>query len=395
MKFTKRLVLSSREYEELIASLDSSMREGEQTSIRTHDRRPFRTTSIPLCVNQPDGGQSHFIVYGRNISRGGVSVLHGGFLHPGSACRLILQTRGDDLLAVAGIVRHCRLVNHFSHEVGIQFLEEINPRNFLVPDGDDDVTTTCAAEAGTAGTVLVVDGFEPDRRMMEHQLRTRSYRVTAVETSGAALDAIKSEEIDLVLSGLDLTAENGLYLVQSMRQLQFRRPIIIAMSDSSAENLALVSQVGADDVLIKPVSLDVLAAQLDSHLGTGDPRGSLVSRVQTQPGMRDLVAQYVEHLRLVTRRLRRAYVNDDLPAVRDACCRIKGSALNFGFPALTVAAQRAVAAIDRQGDEHDARVAVRHLLDCCDRVQYPSLSGPAIQLLTSKPAPTSSSRPAA
>lgn len=396
MKLSRRLVLSSREYEALIATLDSSHSPADPASKRAHDRRPFRMADIPLCVNQPDGGKNYFSVYGRNISRGGISILHGGFLYNGSTCRLVLRTPGNELLAVSGVVRHCRHVERLSHEIGIQFLQEINPRQFLLPAAGEPAGALTDAAPGARpieGTVLVVDGFEPDRRIIEHYLSRMNCRPIGATSSGGAIDAIRTESIDLVISGLDLLGEHGLYLVQRMRQLQFRKPILLALADQHPDNLALVSQAGADDVLLKPLSPDLLAAHLQTRLGRPAAHGALISHVQSRPGMHDLVAQFVDQLRHLARRLRRAYGADDLLAMRELCCRIKGSALSFGYPELTVAALRAVTAIDRHGDRSDARVTVRQLLDACDRVQ-----GPARQAAPSRPAAESTAvdaRPAA
>ena len=85
-------------------------------------------------------------VCARNLSAGGFSCIHGGYLHPGSECQVVLPRReGGDPVAVNGTIVHCRHVEGSYHEVGIRFTEEIEPADLvpqLIPDDDQPVDLT-------------------------------------------------------------------------------------------------------------------------------------------------------------------------------------------------------------------------------------------------------------
>jgi len=68
-----------------------------------------------------------FVAPTRNLSKGGLSFLHGGFVYPGTRCMVQLITTlgaSDDVL---GTVVSCRYIESMIHEVSIRFDREIDP----------------------------------------------------------------------------------------------------------------------------------------------------------------------------------------------------------------------------------------------------------------------------
>ncbi len=57
---------------------------------RVHVRRSFRSTIIFVTRNQL-GYESSFVVTARNISDGGVAILHDTRLNPGTPCEIKIQ----------------------------------------------------------------------------------------------------------------------------------------------------------------------------------------------------------------------------------------------------------------------------------------------------------------
>lgn len=130
-KFVRQLVISNRECELVIKTIDARTAKGKQHSPRKHQRYSYILADIPICIEHPDGGKIYALVFGRNISNQGMSFLHGGFIHSDSRCTIILKSIEDDPVGLSAKVRHCRLIPGSCHEVGIEFSQEIDIRQFL------------------------------------------------------------------------------------------------------------------------------------------------------------------------------------------------------------------------------------------------------------------------
>ncbi len=80
---------------------------------------------------QIEGKAVQFVVRPRNLSVGGISVLHGGFLYPGTACVITLRAVDGEQVRAAGMVVRCRCVHGRAHEVNIHFDEPIEIDDFV------------------------------------------------------------------------------------------------------------------------------------------------------------------------------------------------------------------------------------------------------------------------
>lgn len=100
--------------------------------------RYFRKASCMLRVVGEDGVVSVHLVATRNLSRGGLSVIHAQELAPGSMCVLALETpMGPGVLREASI-EWCRAVDVDGHdqttaafELGLRFTESVDVTPFL------------------------------------------------------------------------------------------------------------------------------------------------------------------------------------------------------------------------------------------------------------------------
>lgn len=126
--FANRVVdtlrLPAEEFRQLISS-------GHPASSRPNGRREDRRRYQPpqgivLEVEHPGGSRARLLVRPRNISRGGVGFLHGGFLHDRSPCRVYLWLSDGGVFRVAAHVAHCRHVSGKIHEVGLKFATSVD-----------------------------------------------------------------------------------------------------------------------------------------------------------------------------------------------------------------------------------------------------------------------------
>jgi len=83
--------LDDEKLEKALNRLDRA--EGAGTNRRASPRYPYRIKGCVVHLQQPgDGGSTPFLVVTRNLSSGGVSFLHGGFVHAQSTALVQLIT---------------------------------------------------------------------------------------------------------------------------------------------------------------------------------------------------------------------------------------------------------------------------------------------------------------
>lgn len=93
---------------------------------RRYTRYSFRTPAPVAMLCRRDDSAVRYEVAPRNISRRGMSVLFGGFVHPQTRCVLVLPSAAGGEVRVPGVLRWCRHVSRAIHEGGIEFLDAVD-----------------------------------------------------------------------------------------------------------------------------------------------------------------------------------------------------------------------------------------------------------------------------
>ncbi|UCD76725.1 MAG: response regulator [Phycisphaerales bacterium] len=371
--FTDYLKLNSSERNRLLARLARDPARKLGKCKRKHRRYSYRTLDVAMSIVHPGGGQSRLLVTSRNLSAGGIAFLHGGYLHAGSECTLALMRRDGTPICLAGTVRHCRHLQGACHEVGVQFSHEIDPEVILLPEDLDDADG--GPECGRSlripslrGRVLIADENEPDRRLLSHQLSATGLEVTPIATAGATLDAVKKGKFDAVICGLDLYRAHGIHAVKSLREIGYRQPVLVLTAEIDNRALAAVTEAGATEVAGKPYDPYYLMYLLAEALNQPVPEGTVVSRFDGEPGIGDLLEDFVKEARDLAGRLAAALEETDLAGARDLCVRMAGSGANHGFDQLSMAARDALHNLDAAGSLDAAIGPLGRLISMCQRL---------------------------
>lgn len=123
--------VADREVETLIDRLDRAERRQKAVQTRAEPRVPFRRGGVVLSLEHPGQTSTLISVWTRNISRSGVGMLLGAFVHPGTRCEIELPRDDGGKQAVFGVVQWCRLIQGIVHELGIKFEEELDLEQFI------------------------------------------------------------------------------------------------------------------------------------------------------------------------------------------------------------------------------------------------------------------------
>lgn len=362
--------LSDAQLEALLDRLDAvEARRDAGRSRRNAERVPFRRQSIPLWVTHPGGSTMRATVATRNLSARGISILHWGFLHSGTHCRLVLPRRAGGTEKVEGVVAWCQHVTGAHHLVGVRFLHPIFPRQFVDPvHGEGAATDHKVDPQSISGRLLTIDEQEMDRNLLRHHLRESNLAITEASTLDEATRLVPQTQFDIVLSELSVACGAD-KVVQDLRAAGYAGPIVAVTAESAPALLSAAEQAGVGSILQKPYDPQQLLAVIAEWLGgaTGGD-DAIHSEVENQPGMAAMLEQYIARVRTLAMEIHAAADADNFDLVRRNCQTIKGSGAGYGFPLLTQAARDAVSALDASNSVAEARAELQQLEALCRRL---------------------------
>lgn len=140
---------------------------------------------------------------------------------------------------------------------------QVEPRSILIVDDDKAIRDAVA-------TKLKLEGFDPVK----------------AGNGQEAFEAIEKKDLQLIILDLNLPDIDGVTICQRVRH-NSNIPIIMLTARSEEVNRIVGLEVGADDYVTKPFSLDELVARVKAVLRRADP-GAALARGQTSIQAGDL-----------------------------------------------------------------------------------------------------------
>jgi two-component system response regulator MtrA len=136
-----------------------------------------------------------------------------------------------------------------------------------------------SSTAGRSPNILLIEDDAALASMLSDTLRARSYGVWQVGSAADAEAALDQLRPDLILLDLMLPDGNGLIMCARLKA-RAGAPVIICSATKRKDDAAIGFQLGADDFLRKPFSVDELQARIELTLRRGPTPG----RDQGRPG---------------------------------------------------------------------------------------------------------------
>ena len=114
--------------------------------------------------------------------------------------------------------------------------------------------------------LLIVEDDADIREMLEMFLRSKNYTVETAENGKACLSKLQSTSPDLMLLDWMLPDVSGVDLIPKIRKYPVHKELPILMLTARAEEADKIKglNVGADDYMTKPVSLQELDARINA-----------------------------------------------------------------------------------------------------------------------------------
>ncbi|MDP3182070.1 MAG: endopeptidase La [Desulfobaccales bacterium] len=119
------------------------------------------------------------------------------------------------------------------------------------------VRTLCSLQTSQ---VLVVDDEEIARTNLEYILRKEGHQVSTAANGLEALEKVKAQEFDVILTDLKMEKMDGIQLLESVKQMAPHTEIIMVTGYATVSSAVDALKKGAAHYLSKPIKLEELRA---------------------------------------------------------------------------------------------------------------------------------------
>jgi CheY-like chemotaxis protein len=121
--------------------------------------------------------------------------------------------------------------------------------------------------------VLFVEDNEVNRRVVGEMLRAGGIEMAEAEDGAAGLEMIERNDYDLVLMDLRMPGMDGLTAIRHIRarpDAKAQVPVIVVTADAGSSIEADCRGAGADELILKPVSMAVLFEKIGALMASRD-----------------------------------------------------------------------------------------------------------------------------
>lgn len=347
---TRSMVRSIRLDEASVEALLNRLDVGSETHAsegRKSERFQYRVKACVLHLQQPgDATSTPFLVPTRNISSGGLSFLHGGFVHVGSRCVAQLITLHGTWNDSKGTVVRCRHIDGRVHEVAVSFDLDIEPADYC--------------ESAMKCRVLLAEDDPASARLATHLLKQLNASVDHAENGRQTVEMAGKKLYDVVLMDVEMPELNGLDATRELRSRGYSGHIAAATARTSPADREQCLNAGCDHYIVKPLTRKALEDLLKSL-----KEEPLISSLQGDGSMIDLIAIFVEELPKTLRNIEESLASDDMEGLERECRALKGNAAGYGFEPIAQTAGDVETGVQRKSNRAEIEGLVSALAKHC------------------------------
>jgi two-component system response regulator PilR (NtrC family) len=114
--------------------------------------------------------------------------------------------------------------------------------------------------------VLVVDDERSMRELLALTLEKEGYEVTMAESGDSAIDAIRRDAFDVVITDLRMPRVDGLQVLRECRDVSPHTAVVMVTAVGSTETAVEAMKLGAYDYITKPFKLDEISLIVQNAL---------------------------------------------------------------------------------------------------------------------------------
>jgi len=119
-------------------------------------------------------------------------------------------------------------------------------------------------------TVLIVDDFATMRRILKNIFRKLGYSsIIEADDGTTALEALKKEKVDLIVSDWNMPKMSGLDLLKTIRASgQYKdTPFLMVTAEAQKKNVIDAVEAGVSNYIVKPFSQEQILDKLEKIFG--------------------------------------------------------------------------------------------------------------------------------
>ncbi len=139
-----------------------------------------------------------------------------------------------------------------------------------------------------AVSLLVVDDEEMMRELVSERLRIEGYNVEEADNGMDALEKLKSQKYNLLLTDINMPVLNGLQLLKKIENVK-NLAMVVMSGQGDLETAVYAMKLGASDYITKPINFRILIHTIEGALKTKmmeqaliDYQENLESRIEEQ-----------------------------------------------------------------------------------------------------------------
>lgn len=115
--------------------------------------------------------------------------------------------------------------------------------------------------------ILLVEDNDDSRQYLKFLLELSDYQVIEAVNGQEAVETIKHETVDLILMDISMPVMDGMTATRKIRELiDIDKLPIIAVTALGNSYRREVIQAGCNDLIAKPVDMDMLTTMLEIYL---------------------------------------------------------------------------------------------------------------------------------
>ena len=119
--------------------------------------------------------------------------------------------------------------------------------------------------------ILVIDDEQGIRDLLDTMLSRKGYDVVLAESGRKGLELFRRERPDVIVLDLKMPGMDGLTVLQQVRSLNPKQPVIILTGAGTPETEQQVRALGVTEFVEKEFSLHLLGDSLKRLLNGPDP----------------------------------------------------------------------------------------------------------------------------
>ncbi len=114
--------------------------------------------------------------------------------------------------------------------------------------------------------LLLVDDDPNTLASLSRAFRLAGHEATVCDNAGRALELLRTESFDLILSDVVMPGKSGLELLEDLKKAGVKTPVVLISGQANIEMAVRATKLGALDFLEKPLSTDKLLVTVENAL---------------------------------------------------------------------------------------------------------------------------------